>query len=229
MGAAAGERGDPPRGVTMRVLVTGAGGQVGTDVRRSCDRAGDEVVALGHHDLDVTDRDAVLAVATSVRPDVVIHSAAWTAVDACEADAERAYAHNALAVRWVAEGCRRVGSHLVHLSTDYVFSGDKAEPYVEWDPTGPLSVYGASKLAGEREATEAGIGATIVRTSWVVGEHGHEHGQDHRAPAVRAAGPDVRGRPARPADVHLGPGRSRPPAGQASDARASTTSRTRGR
>ena len=87
-------------------------------------------------------------------------------------DPERAYAANALAVRWVAEACRRTGAHLVHLSTDYVFSGDKPTPYVEWDETDPLSVYGASKRAGEREATEAGIGATIIRTSWVVGEHG---------------------------------------------------------
>jgi len=156
----------------MRVLVTGAGGQVGTDVRLRCEQAGDDVTALGHRELDVTDRDAVLATVTSLQPDTVVHCAAWTAVDACEADPVRAYATNALAVRWVAEACRRADSHLVHLSTDYVFSGRKAEPYTEWDQTGPLGVYGASKLAGEREAGEAGIGATIVRTSWVVGEHG---------------------------------------------------------
>ncbi|HET9601086.1 MAG TPA: dTDP-4-dehydrorhamnose reductase, partial [Acidimicrobiales bacterium] len=154
------------------VLVTGAGGQVATDFARRCEASGDEVVALGHQRLDVTDRDAVLGAVGSVRPEVVVHCAAWTAVDACQGDPERAFAHNALAVRWVAEGCRRFGSHLVQLSTDYVFSGEKAEPYVEWDPTGPLSVYGASKLAGELEAMGAGIGATIVRTSWVVGQHG---------------------------------------------------------
>jgi dTDP-4-dehydrorhamnose reductase len=156
----------------MRVLVTGASGQVGTDLVRCCQEAGDDVLGLGHGALDVTDRDAVLAVVTTVRPDVVIHCAAWTAVDACETDPARAFAHNALAVRWVAEGCRRAESHLVHLSTDYVFSGEQAQPYVEWDTTGPLNVYGASKLAGEQEVAGAGIGATIVRTSWVVGEHG---------------------------------------------------------
>ena len=75
----------------------------------------------------------MLGAVTSVRPDAVVHCAAWTAVDACEGDPDRAFAHNALAVRWVAEACRRVGAHLVHLSTDYVFAGEKDEPYVEWD------------------------------------------------------------------------------------------------
>jgi dTDP-4-dehydrorhamnose reductase len=156
----------------MRLLVTGAGGQVGTDVVRCCHEAGDDVIGLDHGALDVTDRDAVRAVVTTVRPDAVVHCAAWTAVDACESDPARAFTDNALAVRWAAEACRRAGSHLVHLSTDYVFSGEQARPYVEWDATGPLNVYGASKLAGEQEAGAAGIGATIARTSWVVGEHG---------------------------------------------------------
>ena len=154
------------------MLVTGAGGQVGTDVVRCCQEAGDDVIGLDHGALDVTDRDAVLGVVTTVRPDAVVHCAAWTAVDACESDPARAFTQNALAVRWVAEGCRRAHSHLVHLSTDYVFSGEQSRPYVEWDAVGPLNVYGASKLAGEQEAAAAGIGATIARTSWVVGEHG---------------------------------------------------------
>ncbi len=153
----------------MRVLVTGAGGQLGRDVVLACGGAGDDVVACTHAELDVTDRDAVLGAVLSVRPHAVIHAAAWTAVDDCEADLERAYASNALAVRWVAEACRRADAHLVHLSTDYVFSGAKSGPYVEWDEPDPLSAYGRSKLAGEREA---GPEATIVRTSWVCGEHG---------------------------------------------------------
>src|SRR5262245_54453997 len=103
----------------MRILVTGAHGQVGTDVVRGCERAGDMVTGLDYDDLDVTDRDAVISVVTSVRPDAVVHCAAWTAVDACEADPTRAFVDNALAVRWVAESCRRTASHLVHLSTDY--------------------------------------------------------------------------------------------------------------
>jgi dTDP-4-dehydrorhamnose reductase len=156
----------------MRVVVTGAAGQLGRDVVLACEMGGDDVIALDHATLDVTDRDAVLGAITTVRPDALVHCAAWTAVDACEGDPERAFAVNGLAVRWVAEGCRRVGAHLVHVSTDYVFSGEQPAPYTEWDATGPLGVYGASKLAGEREALDAGIGATVVRSSWVCGEHG---------------------------------------------------------
>jgi dTDP-4-dehydrorhamnose reductase len=117
----------------------------------------------------VTDRDQVLGAVTSLRPDVVVNCAAWTAVDACEADPDRAYRANALAVRWLAEGCRRAGSHLVHVSTDYVFDGTLERPYHEWDRPAPASVYGASKLGGEQEA---GPDACIVRTSWVCGVNG---------------------------------------------------------
>lgn len=156
----------------MRLLVTGAGGQVGRDVVRSAPAAGDEVIAADHHALDVTERDAVLGAITTLRPDAVIHCAAWTAVDACESDVDRAHRCNALAVRWVAEGCARTGAHLVHLSTDYVFDGRLDRPYHEWDEPDPQSAYGRSKLAGEREAALLGTGAAIVRTSWVCGEHG---------------------------------------------------------
>jgi dTDP-4-dehydrorhamnose reductase len=153
----------------VRVVVTGAGGQLGHDVVEVCEQAGDDVVALGRDRLDVTSRDLVLGAITTVRPDVVVHCAAWTAVDACEGDPARAYAANALAVRWMREGCERTGAHLVHVSTDYVFDGALDRPYHEWDAPNPQSVYGASKLAGEREAGES---ATVVRTSWVCGEHG---------------------------------------------------------
>jgi dTDP-4-dehydrorhamnose reductase len=156
----------------VRVLVTGAGGQLGRDVVAACEGAGDDVVAADRAALDVTDRDAVLGAVLTLRPDVVVHTAAWTAVDACEAEPDLAYAANALAVRWVAEACSQAGAHLVHVSTDYVFSGDKAEPYVEWDEPAPRSVYGASKRGGEVEAFRHAPGATVVRTSWVCGEHG---------------------------------------------------------
>jgi dTDP-4-dehydrorhamnose reductase len=154
----------------MRVLVTGAGGQLGRDVVDACGASGDDVVAADRATLDVTSRDEVLAAITSVRPDAVVHCAAWTAVDACEGDPDRAFRTNALAVRWVRDGCERVGAHLVHVSTDFVFDGTLDRPYHEWDAPAPRSVYGASKLAGEREA---GPDATIVRTSWVCGEHGN--------------------------------------------------------
>jgi len=156
----------------VRVLVTGATGQLGRDVVLACQQAGDEVAALGHDALDVTERDEVRSALSTVAPHVVIHTAAWTAVDACESDPDKAYRANALAVRWIAEACRLVDAHLVHISTDYVFSGAQREPYREWDEPDPRSVYGASKRAGEIEALEAGIGACVVRLSWVCGEHG---------------------------------------------------------
>ena len=156
----------------MRVLVTGAAGQLGTDVVAACSRAGDEVVAVDRATLDVTDRDEVLAAVTSVRPDAVIHCAAWTAVDACESEPERAFLANGTAVRWMAEACHRTGAHLVHVSTDYVFDGTLHRAYHEHDATNPRSVYGASKLAGEREALALGASASVVRTSWVCGVHG---------------------------------------------------------
>jgi dTDP-4-dehydrorhamnose reductase len=156
----------------MRVLVTGAAGQLGRDVVRVCEQAGDAVWAADRSVLDVTDRDAVLGAVTVLRPDAVVHCAAWTAVDACESDPERALVVNALAVRWVAEACARAGSHLVHVSTDYVFDGTKDAPYHEWDVPNPVSVYGRSKLAGEHEVVASGAAAAVVRTSWVSGEHG---------------------------------------------------------
>jgi dTDP-4-dehydrorhamnose reductase len=156
----------------MRVLITGASGLLGRDVVDACAAAGDEFVAFDHGRLDVTDRDAVLGALTALRPEAVIHCAAWTDVDACESDPERAFMANGLAVRWVAEGCRRAGAHLVHVSTDYVFDGTIDRPYNEWDTPNPRSAYGESKLAGEREAAALGDGSTIVRTSWMCGEHG---------------------------------------------------------
>jgi dTDP-4-dehydrorhamnose reductase len=150
-----------------RVLVTGAAGQIG---RETVDAfSGHEVIAADHGTLDVADRDAVLQAITSTRPDAIVHAGAWTAVDACEGDPARAFHVNALGTRHVAEGARRVGAWLCYLSTDYVFDGTKPEPYVEWDTPNPVSVYGRSKLGGEREL---GSDTTIVRTSWVCGLHG---------------------------------------------------------
>lgn len=157
----------------MRVLVTGGAGQLGRDVAIACEAAGDTVVAVDRASLDVTDRDAVLGAITSVRPDAVVNCAAWTAVDACEGDPDRALLANGLAVRHVAEACHRVGAHLVHVSTDYVFDGTLDRPYHEWDETNPQSVYGMTKLIGEREALALGPSSAVVRTSWVCGEHGN--------------------------------------------------------
>jgi len=151
----------------MRILITGAAGQVGRELVDAF--ADHDVVAVDHRRLDIADRDAVLGAVTSVRPDVIVNSAAYTAVDACETDTDTAWAVNALAVRHLADGARRVGGWVCHLSTDYVFDGTKTEPYVEWDAPNPASMYGRSKLGGELELSPAD---TIVRTSWVCGYHG---------------------------------------------------------
>lgn len=154
----------------MRILVTGAAGQLGTDLVRAGQRH--EMVAATSAMLDVGDRDMVLAAVTSLAPDLIIHAAAWTAVDACESDPGRAFRVNAFGSRNVAEAARLSGAHVVAVSTDYVFDGSKAGPYVEWDQTGPLSVYGRSKLAGEHEVLGLLPGAAVARTSWVCGAHG---------------------------------------------------------
>src|SRR5215207_3624824 len=120
-----------------RVLVTGAGGQIGREVVAAF--AGHNVIAADHASLEVGDRDAVLQAITSTAPDVVVHAGAWTAVDACEGDPDRAFRVNALGTRHVADGAHRVGAWLCYLSTDYVFDGSKPDPYVEWDTPNPTS------------------------------------------------------------------------------------------
>lgn len=153
----------------MRVLVTGAGGQLGHDLVEVCRAAGEDVVAAQRADLDVGDRSAVARFVANAHPDVIVNCAAWTAVDACERDPARARRDNADAVVWLREAADAAGAHLVQISTDYVFAGDLDRPYREDDATGPRSVYGRTKLAGEHAA---GPRATVVRTSWVCGEHG---------------------------------------------------------
>jgi dTDP-4-dehydrorhamnose reductase len=154
----------------MRVVVTGAGGQLGVDLVEHCTSMGDEVIALDRSSLDITDAVAVRELLTSVRPDAVINAAAYTAVDACETDQATAFAVNADAVGFLSSACELSGAHLVHVSTDYVFDGTLDRPYREDDATNPQSVYGQSKLAGE---IAAGSDAAVARTSWVCGEHGN--------------------------------------------------------
>ena len=154
----------------MRILITGSGGQLGHELVAAF--TPDDVTAADHDSLDVTDRNAILDVVTTVRPDVVVHAAAWTAVDDCEADPDRAWRVNTLGARHVADGCRRVASHLCLISTDYVFDGASATPYQEWDRTGPLNVYGRSKEAAEQEVLGLDPGAAVVRTSWLAGAVG---------------------------------------------------------
>lgn len=155
----------------MRVLITGSRGQVGSELVEFCAAAGDEVLEFAPPLGDITSRDSVLGAVTETSPDSIIHTAAYTNVDACETDVDRAFATNVIGCRNVAEAANRVGAHVVALSTDYVFDGTKTAPYHEWDEPHPLSVYGRSKLAGEHEIAAA-HSHTVVRTSWVFGREG---------------------------------------------------------
>ncbi len=149
----------------MRILITGAGGQLGRELQRSL--AGETVFPLGHGELDVTDLEACHRVVRELRPEVVIHSAAYTDVDGCETNPDRAYMVNATATRNVATACSEQDATLVYISTDYVFDGTKGSPYVETDEPNPVSKYGSSKLEGERYVMASLARHYIVRTSWL--------------------------------------------------------------
>lgn len=154
----------------MRIMVTGSKGQLGAEVVELLStQPHHEALGLDLPEHDVADRDLVLGAITQWQPDAIIHTAALTEVDRCETEVELAYRVNAVATRFVADGARRVGAHVVHVSTDYVFDGEKSAPYVEWDQPNPRSVYGRTKLAGEREIDP---GWTIARTSWLCGRYG---------------------------------------------------------
>ncbi len=153
----------------MQILITGANGQLGHELVRASIASGHEVVATSHETLDITDKLAVDAAIMAARPDVVIHAAAWTAVDACESDPDKAMLVNGTATKYIADAARAVGAHVVYISTDYVFDGSKTSPYDESDTPNPQSVYGSSKLEGERAL---GPNDAIVRISWVCGFYG---------------------------------------------------------
>ncbi len=161
----------------MRVLVTGAGGQLGLDLLDAY--ADHDVVGLTHAELDVADEPAVAAAVADHRPDLVVHAGAWTDVDGCENDPDRAHRVNALGSWWVARACRRVGASMVMLSTDYVFDGEGRtgpdggrRPYTEFDPVDPLNEYGRSKAAGEQLVRGTLAEHYVVRTAWVNGARG---------------------------------------------------------
>ncbi len=171
-----------------RVVVTGAAGQVGVDLvdvlegevppggdrsfqpdGRSVPEGEFEVLALGRHELDVADRDAVRRAMQAARPDVIVHLAAYTAVDRAETEEALCFAVNAAGTESMSLAAREIGAHLIAISTDYVFDGTKGAAYFEDDATNPLNVYGASKRAGELLCSSDD---TIVRTSWVMGVRG---------------------------------------------------------
>ncbi len=171
-----------------KVLITGAGGQLGSDLgdvlsgklppgaadgglpAAKIGRIGGyEVVRAAHDLLDITERSVVMEAVSAIRPDVIIHAAAYTRVDDCEHDQDAAFAVNAVGTRNIAEAARRYGAYVTYVSTDYVFDGSADRPYVEWDVPCPVSVYGRSKLGGEMELDEEW---SVVRTSWLCGARG---------------------------------------------------------
>lgn len=157
----------------MRLLITGAGGMLGVDVSRAAEEAGHDVTALSRQELDICDQASVDAAIRAAAPEVVINCAAYTNVDGAEADPDQAHAVNATAAGQLAGAAAANGAWIVHVSSDYVFAGDKDAPYLESDPTGPVSVYGASKLGGERAVALAASGShTIVRSAWLFGAGG---------------------------------------------------------
>jgi len=156
----------------MRLLVTGATGMLGQDVAAAASRAGHDVVALSHRDLDVTDVDAVRHAVLDAQPAAVVNCAAWTDVDGAEPAEEDATAVNGTGAGIVAGAAANAGALAVHVSTDYVFAGDAGEPYLESDEVGPLTGYGRSKLAGELAVRESAPRHAIVRAAWLFGPGG---------------------------------------------------------
>lgn len=157
----------------MKVFVTGAAGQLGKDAVRIFSEKGHQVVASDRSQLDITNQQQTLDILATIAPDVIVHCAAFTAVDAAETDVDGAYRVNAVGTRNLAVAAEQVGAKLIYISTDYVFDGQSEQPYHEYDNTNPQSIYGKSKRAGEIHAQTLSSRYFIVRTSWVYGLHGN--------------------------------------------------------
>lgn len=157
-----------------KILVTGVKGQLGYDcVRELKERGYRNVLGIDKDELDITDENAVQDFILSYKPDVVMHNAAWTAVDRAEQMPDAVYAVNALGPRYIAEACKETGATMFYISTDYVFDGKGERPFEVDDPKGGLSVYGKSKLAGEDFVRDILDRHFIIRISWVFGINGH--------------------------------------------------------
>lgn len=157
----------------MRVVVTGAEGQLGKDVVKVFEQAGHELLPTDRNTLDITDQEMCLMVVRQFQPDIVIHCAAYTAVDQAEKDVDMAYAVNATGTRNMVLAAEQVKAKFCYISTDYVFDGTSDTPYQEYDNTNPQGIYGKSKRAGEQLVQSLSSSFFIVRTSWVYGQYGH--------------------------------------------------------
>ncbi|WP_223546411.1 dTDP-4-dehydrorhamnose reductase [Priestia aryabhattai] len=158
--------------MSQKVLITGANGQLGKELVELFTEKGFEVYGFGRDKIDITNQAQVQEVISTLKPNIVLHSAAHTQVDLAESEPEQAFSINAYGTRNVAVAAEAVGAKLVYVSTDYVFDGTTDEPYNEFSPTSPLGVYGKSKLAGEQFVRDLHSKFFIVRTSWVYGKHG---------------------------------------------------------
>lgn len=156
----------------MRLLVTGSGGQLGGDVVAAARAADIDAIGLSRAECDIADRGQADDAVAAIRPDAVVNCAAWTRVDAAESDPAGAFRANAMGPRVLAAACHRHGALLCHVSTDFVFDGNAKSPVDEWAQPSPLSVYGASKLAGEAEVRTLCPRHMIVRTAWLFGRDG---------------------------------------------------------
>lgn len=154
-----------------RILLTGINGQLGQELEKTLVHQG-EVIGVGREKLDLTQVSAIRQVINEVKPDIVVNSAAYTAVDKAESELELAEAINAIAPGIIAEECQKLAIPLIHISTDYVFDGSQSSPYRETDPTQPINAYGKSKLAGEIAIQQACQNYIILRTAWVYGVGG---------------------------------------------------------
>jgi dTDP-4-dehydrorhamnose reductase len=154
-----------------RILLTGKTGQAGRELQQVLSRLGD-VVAVDRYDLDLSCPERIRQVVRAIQPNLIVNAAAYTAVDQAETNLAQAYAVNAIAPEVLAETAQQLGAALIHLSTDYVFDGQKATPYTETDEPNPLGIYGLSKLAGEQAVQALCDRHLIVRTAWMYGVHG---------------------------------------------------------
>lgn len=176
----------------VKVLITGAKGQMGSELMSALQHmSGMKVYGFGRDELDVTDFTQVKQVLFEIRPDIIIHTAAYTSVDSAEDEPERAYLVNGTGTRNIAIAAAKLHAKLVYISTDYVFNGEHREPISELEKPCPLGVYGKTKLAGEEFVRDFHNRFFIVRTSWIYGEHGRNFVQTM---LCLAEGPD---------DVHV--------------------------